>query len=75
MRTLIWHLTVYKDGTDVSLVQLFPHTFSCLLYFNFNFNRGTLQNPLGRHLDKVLVFPLARRQSHQRFKIFIYSVK
>ena len=27
--------------------------------FNFNFNRGTCQNPLGRHLDKVLVFPLA----------------
>ena len=41
--------------------------------FNFNFNRGTRQNPLDRHLDKVLVFSLARRQSHQSLK-FLFIV-
>ena len=30
-------------------------TRSLSVFFNFNFNRFTRLNPLGRHLDKVLV--------------------
>ena len=60
-----WMLQIRLIPAEVISIKTDSH---CLFQLQLHFNRDARQIPLGRHLYKVLVFSLAHRQLHQKFK-------